>query len=226
MRRSLGVITLCALSVSALFSLQLRPNFSPAHQIFALFGAAKKLPTGWVLHKQSQDLDKIDLKVAEKPCANWAWVAGIVALAQVQGARMDQQYLVDRLYGGSVCVRSAGDMGDLAQRISRDYVLADGQSFRLTAHFTPGAPSQADPLILSIRQGVPLMVVWRDHAYVLTGLDYDEYVAPTGNKIFIITELRLFDPAAEGEKSVAKFVRERDNPDDLTGILDLTINPK
>ena len=67
------------------------------------------------------------------------------------------------------------------------------------------------------------MLLWRDHTYLLTGLNYDEYVAPTGNKMFIITELRLFDAAAQGAESAVKFVRERDDPDDLKGVLDLSV---
>jgi len=210
----------CLVSLSPASSPQACPNL-PLNAV--LLGGNKQAPAGWVLHKQFMDLENVALEAAEKPCANWAWVAGIVAMAEARGARIEQQYLVDRLYGGSVCLTSPGDLDDLAQRISHEYVLSDGQKFRLAAQFTPGAPTRADPLIVHVRQGLPLMLLWRDHTYLLTGLNYDEYVAPTGNKMFIITELRLFDAAAQGAESAVKFVRERDDPDDLKGVLDLSV---
>jgi hypothetical protein len=44
--------------------------------------------------------------------------------------------------------------------------------------------------------------------------------------MFMVTELRLFDPAAEEGKREQNFIRDRDNPDDLNGILELSIYPK
>ncbi|MBV9435476.1 MAG: hypothetical protein JOZ44_05460 [Acidobacteria bacterium] len=193
---------------------------------FGLFGGKQQPPPGWILHKQTVSLSKTDLAAAERPCANWSWVAGITDMAFAAGAHIEQQYLVDRLYGGSVCLPSPGDIGDLAQRISHDYVLEDGQKFRLEAQFSSGAPTQADPLILALRQDRPPMLLWRERVYLLTGMSYDEYIAPTGNKMFMVTELKLFDPAAEEGKHEASFLRERDDPNDLNGWVTVTVYPK
>ena len=210
----------------AAFCLPKLPKSALNASFFGLFGGKTQPPPGWALHKQSVDLDKIALKPAQQPCANWAWVAAIADMAEARGARIEQQYLVDRLYGGSVCLNSAGDLGALAQKISHDYVLQDGQKFGLTAHYMAGTPTQPDPLILSIRQGKPLMLLWGGRICLLTGISYDEYQAPTGNKMFIVTELKLFDPAAEVGKRTLVFARDRDNPDDLSGMTDLSIYPK
>jgi hypothetical protein len=194
--------------------------------LFGLFGGNKQPLPGWMLRKQSVQLDKLDLKGADRPCGNWAWVAGIVDMASNRGAQIEQQYLVDRLYGGSVCLESPGDVSSLTQQISHDYVLPDGQKFKLAAQFTAGAPAQADPLIVSVLRNKPLMLLWRHRAYLLTGMDYDEYIAPTGNKMFIVTELRLFDPLGEEGKRQVTFSRDHDNPDDLNGVLEISIYPK
>lgn len=194
--------------------------------LFGLFGGNKQPLPGWMLRKQSVQLDKLDLKGADRPCGNWAWVAGIVDMASTRGTQIEQQYLVDRLYGGSVCLESPGDVSSLTQQISHDYVLPDGQKFKLAAQFTAGAPAQADPLIVSVLRNKPLMLLWRHRAYLLTGMDYDEYIAPTGNKMFIVTELRLFDPLGEEGKRQVTFSRDHDNPDDLNGVLEISIYPK
>jgi hypothetical protein len=225
MRRAFQIFLFLSLSFPALAlsgGMLVRLNAG----LFGLFGGNKQPPPGWMLRKQHIEMEGVQLKAADQTCENWSWVAGITDMAAIGGARMDQQYLVDRLYGGSVCLPSAGDFDELAHRISHDYVLLDGQKFRLQAQFTPGAPTQADPLIMSIRQSRPLMMIWRSHAYVLTGMDYDEYISPAGNRMFMVRALKLFDPIAEEGKHEVVFSREQDNPDDLNGVLELSVYSK
>lgn len=189
-------------------------------------GGKQETSEAWVLHKQQVQIGKLDLRPAQRPCANWAWVAGISDIAAANGVHIDQQYLVDRLYGGSRCTDLVGDPEDLAKQISREYVLSDGQKFALNAKFTPGAPSQADSLISSIRQNRPLLMVWANRAYLVTGLTYDEYIAQSGNKMFVITELQLFDPLGEEGKRKVTFSRDQDNVNDINGVLDLAVHTK
>lgn len=191
-----------------------------------VFKTKTKIPAGWVLHKLSANLEHTSFKVAEKACDNWTWVATITAMAADRGAHIEQQYLIDRLYGGSICTSLALDAETLARQISHEYVLADGQKFRIEAQFSRGAPTQPDPLIVAVRQNRPLILLWQNRPYLLTGVNYDEYTAPTGNKLLIVTELKLFDPAADALKHELTFVREDDNPDDLNGVLDLNVYPK
>ena len=225
MRSLCAVLLLLDLAIGA-FSLPKIPNSAFNASFFGLFGGKKQPPPGWIMHKLSVDVGAISLKSAQQPCANWAWIAGIVTMADARGAHIEQQYLIDRLYGGSRCLDSAGDLDALTQKISHDYVLADGQKFRLEAQFTAGAPEQPDPLIVAIRESRPLMLRWRDRFCLLTGMDYLEYIAPTGNKMFAVTQLKLFDPGAEAGKQNLIFDREHDNPADLTGFIDLAVYPK
>src|SRR6185312_10870897 len=126
----------------------------------------------------------------------------------------------------SRCLDAVADSEALAKEISHDYVLQDGQKFALQARFTPGAPVQADPLIVSVRQNRPLMLLWRNHPYLLTGLTYDEYIAETGNKMFVITDLQLFDPLGDPGKRTVVFSRDQDSPDEINGVLDLAVYTK
>jgi hypothetical protein len=126
-----------------------------------------------------------------------------------------------------LCLDTPGDLQVLADQISHDYILEDGQKFHLEAHFTPGAPTQPDSLIADLRQDRPVMLLWHGRSYLLTAMDWEEYIAPTGNKIFAVQRLKLFDPAAETpEAREVFFSRETDTPDDLNGTLELDVNPK
>ncbi len=189
-------------------------------------GGKQDASPSWVLHKQKVQAEKPDLKPAERPCANWAWAAVISDMAAGHGVHVDQQYLVDRLYGGSRCTDVAGDFEDLAKQISHDYVLPDGQKFVLDAKFIPGAPTQPDSLIASIRQNRPMMLVWENRSYLLMGLTYDEYIAQSGNKIFVITEMQLFDPLGKEGKSLVSFSRGEDRASDINGVLELAVYTK
>jgi hypothetical protein len=180
----------------------------------------------WVLHKQKVQAEKLDMKPAERPCVNWGWAAVVSDMAAARGIHISQQYLIDRLYGGSRCIDAVADSEALAKAISRDYVLQDGQKFALEARFTPGAPVQTDPLIASVRQNRPIMLLWCNHPYLLTGITYDEYIAETGNKMFVVTELQLFDPLAQEGKRAVVFARNQDNPGDINGVLDLSVYTK
>lgn len=189
-------------------------------------GGKQDASPSWVLHKQKVQGEKLDLEPAERPCVNWGWAAVVADMAAARGVQISQQYLVDRLYGGSRCLDSAGDSEDLAKQLSHDYVLPNGQKFSLEARFIPGAPAQTDPLIVSVRQNRPLMLLWRNHPYLLTGLTYDEYIAESGNKMFVVTELQLFDPLAEKGKRTVVFSRDQDSPAEINGMLDLTAYTK
>jgi hypothetical protein len=189
-------------------------------------GGKQDSSPAWVLHKQKVQAEKLDLRPAERPCVNWGWVAVVSDMAEARGIHISQQYLVDRLYGGSRCLNAVPDSEALAKEISHDYVLQDSQKFVLAARFTPGAPVQADPLIVSVRQNLPIMLLWRNHPYLLTGLTYDEYIAETGNKMFVVTELQLFDPLGEPGKRAVVFSRDQDSPDELNGVLDLAVYTK
>src|SRR5438270_9319474 len=154
MRWVCAFLLLLDLAIGA-FSLPRAPATPLNASFFGLFGGGKQAPPGWVLHKQTAELSTTAFKPAQKPCANWAWVAAITNMADARGAHIEQQYLVDRLFGGSVCLTSAGDLAALTQKISHDYVLEDGQKFRLAAQYMPGAPTQADPIIAALRHNRP-----------------------------------------------------------------------
>jgi hypothetical protein len=220
MRRTLILLLLAGTSFPALRS----STFSAPKLNAGVFGGNSQSPSpAWVVRKESAKLDSSKFAGAERDCGNWGWAAAVVDIARTQGVRLDQQYLVDRLYGGSLCLDEAGDVEQLAKSISHDYILPDGQKFSLQATFIPGAPTQPDPLIVAVRQGTPLMLLWRSHAYLLIGLNWNEYIADNGSKRFVIKELQLFDPLATGKERELSFLRGRDNPDDLNGQLAIAI---
>ncbi|HXE91986.1 MAG TPA: hypothetical protein VNK82_13600 [Terriglobales bacterium] len=201
--RLLSVLVLCALAASA--------------------QDPKKLKGMPLAVKPAQEEQIGDLAVARagQKCDNWSWAAGVETLLQRQDVKLGQEFWLLRAYAGTVCVSPLGDAEKLASAINGEYVLDDGRKVRLAARFLPGPPAQADWMILALRRGHPFLLLWRGHAYLVQGVIYDEYIAPTGARLFEIREFRLLDPFAEGDQQRVTFVKGRDDAAELAGTLDV-----
>ncbi len=182
----------------------------------------KKKLTGYQLRpNQEATVDNPDIELAERPCENWIWAAALNRVLKPLDASMGQEYQILRLYGGTVC-SGVKDYAELAQRISHEYRLDDGRRFLLNARFVEGAPTGLDAVIVSLREQRPMMVVWKNHAYLLVGLVYDEYIARDGGRVFQLKEMKLGDPA---NGSVVSYQRDRDDPATIGGLMEISVKP-
>jgi hypothetical protein len=163
-----------------------------------------------------------DLKVvaAEQPCENFAWAAALETVLAPQQIDLKQDQWLDRVTGRR-CEDTAPTLEDTARMFDRDH-RDHREKLRVTPTLIAGAPRLLDDILASLQQGRPVLVYWRSHPYVLQGVLYDEAVYPTGNKIFQVRELRLRDPLAPGNGDI-KFVRGTDNPDEINGVLMLSV---
>ena len=162
--------------------------------------------------------------VAQK-CENWAWAGGVEAILRSQGVPLDQHYWVQKSDGGEICLESLAPLEQIARVLNGEYVLDDGRKVRLEARYTVGSPVNLDSIILGLRGGRPALAVWKGHAYIVYGVMYDEYVAPTGNRYFDIRELKLVDPFFEDEGRLVSFLKDRDDTADLGGTFEVTATP-
>jgi len=158
---------------------------------------------------------------AQRQCENWIWAAALDSLLQAKESATGQEYQILRLYGGALCTQ-VKSYSELADKISHEYVLDDGRRFLLQAAFVPGPPVYIDPLVIAMREQRPIMLIWKSHAYVLTGINYDEYIGPNNSRILALKELKLADPAT-GESVI--FLRERDDPQEINGTMDVMVKP-
>lgn len=158
-------------------------------------------------------------------CENWAWAGGVEAILRAQNVPLDQHYWVQKSDGGEICLESLAPLEQIARVLNGEYVLDDGSKVRLEARYTAGSPVNLDSIILGLRGGRPALLVWKGHAYILYGVVYDEYVAPTGNRFFDIRELKLVDPFFEDEGRLVSFVKDQDDAADLGGTFEVIATP-
>ena len=211
----LALVLLCAVAVPA--SAQI---FHKKKKSYPPFAAHKNLAV---------DLKVVPVVVAKQKCGNWAWAAALETVLRSQGVPLDQTFWVLRLNHGEPCLDSPGAPEDLIRYLERDpHVLDDGRKVRLHVVYVPGPPTAMDALIRSIQDNHPVIVYWRGWARVLSGMTYDENVAPTGDHLFEARELRLIDLYAppKDPARVSRFVKGVDNLAEFEGLMQVQVLPE
>src|ERR1700674_3787217 len=137
---------------------------------------------------------------------------------------LSQNFWVMRLNRAEVCHQELPDLDSVAQAVNQDVVLPDGQHVRLEVALVAGAPTNVDAVIAGIKLQKLSLLLWRGHAYYLTGVTYDERAAANGYRMFIIKELRLAETYAQ-QPAVA-FQKGRDNADEISGLLTVSVIPQ
>jgi hypothetical protein len=158
---------------------------------------------------------------AKQPCENWALAAGVETMLQHQNVDLNQNFWVMRLNGGELCIDTLPTMDALAQVVNKEFVLDDGRHVRLETRFVAGPPINIDAVIAGFKLQQTSLLLWRGHPYYLTGMTYDERIGRDGTRFFEIKELRLANtyPNHPG----ITFVKGRDNPDEIAGILSIAV---
>jgi len=174
---------------------------------------------------QLVDVPTLTVTVAAQRCRDWAWAAALDTVLGVQGVKRGQKYWISKLHGGELCDDDFNRFEDLPRLIEGEYAREDGSKVRVSAGYTIGAPTNVDNLIVSLQHGRPLILFWKAHAYVLAGMVYDEYVAPSGQRIFEVREMKLRDPYLSGGKQFLTFVKGTDDANDINGLMQVTVTP-
>ena len=176
-------------------------------------GALVKLPPKTV------DLDNIKLPPAAQACTSYAVAVAIEAMLRAQKVPLDQHFLVQRVNGGEACVDPLPDLDQLSRRINGTYTLDDGSKVKLETHIIAGAPTIPDDAIAPLKQGIPLLILWKSRAYLLHGVVYDEYIYPNGQRMFQLMELRMTDPLSQAKEREVVFKNGTDDPADIAAII-------
>jgi hypothetical protein len=175
---------------------------------------------------QNVDIAGLTSATAEQKCENWAWAAGLETILHTQNVDLKQKYWVVKADGGEVCKEGSIDLSALSPYINGEYVLDDGRHVRLEATTINGLPQGIDAFILAPQAGRPLMLVWKGHPYLYVGMGYEELRFADGQREFAVTKLKFLDPmASDPSKQVVYFDREKDDPADISGMMDVIAEP-
>lgn len=190
--------------------------------------AADQKPKGAPLVRlpgQSAEIATFAIPKPAQPCQNWAVAAGLEAMLAVSNVRLPQKYWVLKGDIGEVCREEPANFESLARLVNGEYVLDDARKVRLELRYSEGAPAIPDDVIARLRLGRPSLFFWKKHAFVLLGVTYDEYIYPNGQRMFEIRELRLRDLMLPASADPTTFVKGRDDPAEIGGIVQVIVQP-
>jgi len=166
---------------------------------------------------------------AQRACESYAWAAALETILRARGVVIPQQQWAIRANGGDACMDSTPDYPELiAKYINGDYTPSANQRIHLEANFAPGPPGYPDSLIASMKKGLPVIMIWNGHAYVLYGMKYDEYVQANRGRIFEVNEFMLVVPLRKKNDParLVSFLKERDDPNSINGFLDVQVTER
>lgn len=132
---------------------------------------------------------------AQQECQNWCWAACIEAVFALHGHWIDQQVLVEKVYGSPNACRTATG-NQIANAITGDWVDGRGSHFRARAEVLADlSMGYAQPNALAkiwdeLARGKPLINGAREHATVLTAMTYLQDTAGRTQ----LTNLTVRDP--------------------------------
>lgn len=182
----------------------------------------KQSQTSYVKPDQRIDLSSdTKLITAKQNCESWALAAGLEAILKGQNVALDQNFWVMRLAGGELCIDDLPTIDAVTKVVNREFVLDDSRHVRLEAHFIPGPPVIVDTVIAGLKLQQLSLLIWRGHPYFLTGITYDEHIGADGTRIFVLKEMRLANTFTK--LPGVTFEKGRDNPDEIQGILSVTV---
>ena len=188
--------------------------------------ALAQSPALQVRPAQIAEVPAFTAAVAVQKCQNWAWAAALETALRLQQVKLGQRELITKLQGGEVCDDDFRRFEDLPRLVEGEYVREDGSKLRVSASYLAGAPTNVDDLFVALRRGRPLILFWKGHAYLLCGLLYDEFIASDGGRVFVVREMKLRDPyVAAGDKQFVTFVRGTDDPNNIDGLMQVTVTP-
>jgi hypothetical protein len=171
---------------------------------------------------------KVDIQPPVVPkllqrCENWAVAADLEALLAAQQVPLPQRYWVVKGDMGEVCRDNPIDFVKLRKMVEGEYVLDSGAKVRLEMVATEGAPTVPDAVIAELKREHPAILFWKNRAYLLLGVTYDEYVYPNGQRMFEIREMRLRDPYLSAAAQPVTFVKGRDDAAEIGGIVQVKV---
>lgn len=175
---------------------------------------------------QTAEIADLVSATTKQKCENWAWAAGLETILKKQGVDISQNYWVMKAEGGELCKDEMPELESLTKLIDGAYQLDDGRRVRLEALVAPGAPTAMDAMIEAPSRGRPMLFVWKGHSYLYRGMVYDELIAANGQRQFYVKRVELLDPFFESqEKQNALFDRDKDDPNDINGVVDVMVKP-
>jgi hypothetical protein len=118
-------------------------------------------------------------------------------------------------------------MKDITAKLQGRHLLSDGRPVMVTVlDLAPLATRSPVAVVNELKNKHSLLLMWNSRLYVLYGALFDEALYTDGSLIETINKLFLLDPRYSDSRREVSFNRERDDWNQVQGLLLLTVAPQ
>ncbi len=131
-------------------------------------------------------------KKKAESCDSEAWSVGVNAMMQSWEVDLGKKFWSERMFQG-LCISPVA-VGEAAKSIAGDYVLDDGRKIRVKADLVLRDFPSPTLIVNAVRESHPFLVSWKNHALIVTYIDYIENYTNGILTDYTIHKLHMTDP--------------------------------
>ncbi len=133
----------------------------------------------------------------------------------------------DSALGDSAAAADPGSLKDIIAKLQGTHLTDDGRPVMVTVlDLAPKATRNPGTLVRALNDKRAMLLMWKSHLYVLYGALYDEAQYADGSLADTINELFLLDPRYSDSRREVSFTREKDDWNQVEGLLLLNVSPQ
>lgn len=133
----------------------------------------------------------------------------------------------DSALGDSAAAADPGSLKDIVAKLQGRHFMDDGRPVMVTVlDLAPQATRNPGTVVSALNNKRAMLLMWKSHLYVLFGALYDEAQYADGSLADTINQLFLLDPRYSDSRREVSFTREKDDWNQVEGLLLLSVSPQ
>jgi hypothetical protein len=133
----------------------------------------------------------------------------------------------DSALGDSAAAADPGSVKDIIAKLQGRHLLSDGRPLMISVlDLAPQATRNPGTVVNALSNKRPMLLMWNSHLYVLYGALFDEAQYADGTLADSINQLFLLDPRYSDSRREVSFTRDKDDWNQVEGLLLLSISPQ
>ena len=133
----------------------------------------------------------------------------------------------DSALGDSAAAADPSSVKDIIAKLQGRHLFSDGRPVMISVlDLAPQATRNPGTVVRALTNKRAMLLMWNSHLYVLYGALFDEAQYADGSLVESINQLFLLDPRYSDSRREVSFKREKDDWNQVEGLLLLSVSPQ
>ncbi len=133
----------------------------------------------------------------------------------------------DSALGDSAAAADPSSVKDIIAKLRGRHLFSDGRPVMISVlDLAPQATRNPGTVVRALTNKRAMLLMWNSHLYVLYGALFDEAQYADGSLVESINQLFLLDPRYSDSRREVPFKREKDDWNQVEGLLLLSVSPQ